>query len=293
MPGFFDRFLKRWSATGIVAEPTAIQHDTGFSYLGANPPTVEQFNALFQNLDDKDNWLYNQLLAVMAAGGQTPTATNAQTTLAALRNLFQPSLLAFGASQAWIVPTGVTRVHVRMWGGGGGGGGSFGPFSAGSGGGAGGYCEGVFSVSPGASIFITVGAQGLGSRSLEIYTATSGGTTSFGSFASASGGGAGNGGLNAISFVSAALSSAFGGLINLPGGGGGFGQIYDNGATGGGIGGPAPLGGAPSYLSLGGNGNGGVFPGGGGTGAGMRANAGASDSYGGGTGAPGFVIIDW
>jgi hypothetical protein len=73
---FFDRFTKRWASTGVATEPTDGQAAAGFAHLGANPPTVEEFNALFQWLDDKDNWLYGNLVELIAYGGQTPSAGN-------------------------------------------------------------------------------------------------------------------------------------------------------------------------------------------------------------------------
>lgn len=290
---FFTRFTKRWAATGVVAEPTDNQSDTGFSYLGNQPPTVEQFNALFQNLDDKDNWLYARLLELLAAGGVTPSAGNAAQLLPAARNVFARGYIAFTSSQSWIVPSNVTKVLVTLWGGGGGGGGSYGPFSAGSGGSAGGYSKGIFSVTPGATIFVTVGNGGIGAPSGFIYNAQAGSSSSFGTLCSATGGGPGVGGNGAVAASSSASGIGSGGQLNLPGGGGGFGQGYANGAMGGGIGGPAPFGGSPGYLSIGGPGAGGLFPGGGGTGGGMWPNAGGADSFYGGAGSPGLVIVEY
>jgi hypothetical protein len=73
---FFDRFTKRWASTGVVTEPTDGQAAAGFAHLGANPPTVEEFNALFQWLDDKDGWLYSNLVELMVYGGQAASAGN-------------------------------------------------------------------------------------------------------------------------------------------------------------------------------------------------------------------------
>lgn len=293
MSNFWARFNKRWSATGTTAEPTDLQQDTGFSYLGANAPSVELFNALFQNLDEKDNWLYARIVEVLAAGGITPSEATPAQLLPALRALFQPGFAAFGTSQSFIIPAGVTRVKVRAWGGGGGGGGSYGPISAGSGGGGGGYTEGIHTVSPGASVFITVGAGGAGSASLSVNSAAAGGTSSFGSFCSASGGGPGTGGTNVISATGSTAGMGTGGTLNLGGSGGGFGQRYVGDATGGGQGGHSPFGGGISTLSIGGAGNGGLYPGGGATGGGMRAGAGGADSFQGGRGADGLVIVEW
>lgn len=85
---FFDRFLKRWASNGAIAEPSMTQADTGFAFLGSDPPTVEQFNALLQWLDDKDNWLFGQLDQVLRAGGVTPGPTPNTQLLSALRTLY-------------------------------------------------------------------------------------------------------------------------------------------------------------------------------------------------------------
>jgi hypothetical protein len=57
--------------------------------------------------------------------------------------------------QPWIVPAGVTKIEVEIWGGGGGG-------SMYCGGGGGAYARGYFMVTPGATIYINVGAGGIG-----------------------------------------------------------------------------------------------------------------------------------
>lgn len=291
MPGF-GRFGRRWASTGVVSEPTANQADAGFAYLGANPPTVELFNSLEQMNDERHNWTFARISEVLAAGGVSPTENTANQLLTALRALFAPGMIAFGRSGNFVVPATVSKLLVKVWGGGGGGGGAYGPNAAGSGGGAGGYAEGVYTVTPGSSIFVTIGLGGGGSEPSAIYTAKSGGTTSFGSFCSATGGAPGSGALNGVVATSGAGGAGTGGTLNLPGGGGGLGQSYSNG-TGGGIGGCSPFGGAPSSLSLGSNGNNGNFPGGGGTGAGMRGAANAAENYAGGSGADGLCLVYW
>lgn len=90
----------------------------------------------------------------------------------------------FTSSGTWTKPTGVTKVHVKLVGGGGGGAGYC------ESGGAGGYCEGVLSVAGITSVSVTIGGGGGG---VTYYTgAGSGGTTSFGSYFTATGGGGAN-----------------------------------------------------------------------------------------------------
>jgi len=62
-------------------------------------------------------------------------------------------------SCSWVVPTGVTRVFVQVWGGGGGGGG-FRCRDHGVSGGAGGYTHGVFAVQPGDVLAVQAGRGG-------------------------------------------------------------------------------------------------------------------------------------
>jgi len=70
---------------------------------------------------------------------------------------------SFSASGTFTVPDGVTRVHVRAWGGGGAGGTIDSDINApkqAGGGGAGAYAEDILAVTPGATLAITVGAAG-------------------------------------------------------------------------------------------------------------------------------------
>ena len=91
-------------------------------------------------------------------------------------------IVQFGATETWTVPTGVTEVDYLTIAGGGGGG----RYGAG---GAGGFVTGTgFSVTPGASITMTVGAGGVGDAE-EGYKGTNGSDTTLGPGISATGGG--------------------------------------------------------------------------------------------------------
>lgn len=291
MPSF-NRFNKRWAATGVIAAPTDNQSDSGFSFLQNNPPTVELFNAIFQQLDDKDNWLYQRLAEVLGAAGMTPTDATQNQLLSALRTLFAPGMLSITSSQSIIVPAGVTRMHVRLWGGGGGGGGAYSDGGAGSGGAGGGFTEGIFPVTPNASIFVTIGLGGAGAPSSAIYTAQAGGTTSFGSLCSSTGGSGGLGGAGVSASGPVTGGMGFGGTLNLQGWPGGFGQLYSGSFMGGGVGGSSPFGGSLSPLSIASDGNVGVFPGGGGCGGGSTG-ANPAGLWAGGRGADGLALIEW
>ncbi|EHL99395.1 hypothetical protein HMPREF9946_03157 [Acetobacteraceae bacterium AT-5844] len=84
----FERFGERFAAGGTATEPTDTQANAGLAFLGANPPTFGLHNALFQWLDDKDNWLYGQMASVMADAGVTPTASNMGLLLASLNGSY-------------------------------------------------------------------------------------------------------------------------------------------------------------------------------------------------------------
>jgi hypothetical protein len=189
-------------------------------------------------------------------------------------NLSHYSVYSNPGTYSWPVPSGVTFIIAEVWGAGGGGYASSGGSSGGAGsggGGGGGYAKEFFSVTPGATISLVVGAGGIG-----------GSCSYFGSSNGTSGG------------FSQILSTIAGG------GGGGY---WDNG-TQGGIGGT----GISSYLKF--QGSKGSFPNGGsggfggGIGATGYSNNGQSPGGGGsgnapgcsakaGDGASGKIIIWW
>lgn len=117
----------------------------------------------------------------------------------------------------WTVPAGVFKIRARVWGGGGGGGALISVGGAGSGGNGGGYAEGVYDVTPGQVLAITVGAGGVRGTAAGTHGQT-GGTSSVGSLLSATGGGGGATGFNgAAGGASATIGTGSGGQINLPG----------------------------------------------------------------------------
>ena len=66
----------------------------------------------------------------------------------------------FNASGTFTMPAGTYFIRVRLYAGGGGGG--YGNSAGGGGGGGGGYAEGIFAVTPGETLTITVGSGGAG-----------------------------------------------------------------------------------------------------------------------------------
>jgi hypothetical protein len=238
---------------------------------GAGPGTVVSGDWL--------NAVQEEIIAVITAGGGVLDKANRAQLVAAIQTLvgFRNVLTLSAAGLTnWVVPAGITRVFAQLWGPGGGcdlGAGS--PTFIGSdGGGGGGYSAKLCTVVPGATIPLTVGAKGVAGS-----PGTSGGTTSFGSVFSATGGGRGvyNGA------VGGNPGNGVGGDINVAGGRGGRVQNLPShviGATGGG----SPRGGAGGGLGVSG-----TWPGGGGGGSG----GGDGQSHLAGDGAEGGIILTW
>jgi len=187
---------------------------------------------------------------------------------------------AYNASATFTVPPNVSKVRATVVGGGGGGGGSDGTFGA-AGGGAGGFATGTFSVTPGSGITVTVGFAGVAGPVRE--SGGNGGTSSFGAFCSATGGGGGQFG-DATATPGGTGGTGSGGELS---GSGGYGTDGQNGAT-----------------TLGGHGGASMFGGGGRASAGSTvALAGQAPGSGGGgtynvdgnggSGAPGLVVLEY
>jgi hypothetical protein len=126
----------------------------------------------------------------------------------------------FYSSSTWTAPTGVTKAVITAVGGGGSG--ATGGCCAGSSGGDGGYIQAIVTVVPGTAYTVTVGVG----QNKGVGNGTAGGTTSFGSLVTATGGagglssgvavvsGAGSTTGTAFRNTSAAVSSAAGAMAN-------------------------------------------------------------------------------
>ena len=117
---------------------------------------------------------------VLTSGGSGAAPTWSTPATASSGQIYSE---IFAATGSWTAPTGVTRVRAIVVGGGGGGSTS----TCGTYGGHGGVAIGVYTVTPGTSYSITIGTGGGATGN----TATAGGTTSFASFCSATGGAGG------------------------------------------------------------------------------------------------------
>ncbi len=180
------------------------------------------------------------------------------------------TIQSFTTSGTYTPSVGVQRVYVQAWGGGGGG---FsvgsGSHHAGDGGGGGEYRFGVFSVTPGVGLAVTIGAGGAAN--------SNGQNTSFDSLVTANGG---HGATSFHGFGPGAGGTGGTGGVGIPGyaGNGGFTDAANDNFSG--------NGGASFCTSLGIGNSAGNFPGGGGGGG----NGGSGPGTG-GAGAAGFVTV--
>lgn len=180
-----------------------------------------------------------------------------------------------------VVPAGVTRVFAQVWGGGGGAGSGTVAGASGSGAGGGGYSEKLCTVSPGDSIPVTVGGAGTGSSGA--FNGTAGGSSSFGSFNSATGGGFGSYSAGGGQATVGGAGVGSGGDLNETGQTGGTGSVPLAGTgQGGGGGGAFCTSSTGASFATGGQG---ASPGGGG--------GGGANSNNGGAGGNGLVIVRW
>jgi len=207
---------------------------------------------------------------ILAAGANVILATTGNTLQISAAsgggggNNFVPSIRVFGSSGTFIVPAGVTKIEVELWGGGGGGGSGYSYdmgggqhiYYTGGGGGAGGYGWNVFNVIPGNSYTVTTPADADGG--------VHGGTTSFGSLLSATGGSPGANATSSSDGWGGTGGISTGGAVNFTSGDGRAGWV-------GGQGGGAWRGGSGGYSGSG--------PGGGGDG-GRQGNPGEGASGG-------------
>lgn len=179
-----------------------------------------------------------------------PTTTGTKVVGAGYMGEFGTGLWQiFGVpgTHTFTVPLNVSSIRVRVVGAGGSG--ASGGAQQGTGGGGGGYAHGVFNVTSGTSYTITVGSGGVAKTVVEL-NGNAGGSSSFGSLISATGGGAGLYQASSTALLSGGAGGiGTGGDFQASGGNGGSklsgftgGQLYTGG------------GGAGSQLGAGGSG---------------------------------------
>ena len=227
---------------------------------------------------------YGQTAITATSIAALPAAPFVSWKLPMLRPGFASGVQSYAASGSFVVPAGVTQIEAEVWGAGSG---SFASSATSpSGGGAGGgYArKRITGLTPGQSVPITVGAGG--SAGTTTVSPGPGGTTSVGSYVSATGGG-----LNPIATIASpglgasAPGSGVGGDINASGGTGGN-AVGNNGGVGAGCamgGGTTSV--ASSYAVTG------QSPGGGASGAGTTGTGNTPQA--GASGASGLVLVRW
>lgn len=132
----------------------------------------------------------------------------------------------FTTSGAWTVPLGIGKVRVRLWGAGG-------PYNTnasnyGGGGGGGFALKAIYDLSGVTSIAVTVGAGVFNVSNGTSGNTTSGGTSSFGSYVSATGGAGGG-----TTAIQNAGGTGVGGDFNFTGGNGAYSSTVSSGGGGG------------------------------------------------------------
>lgn len=127
----------------------------------------------------------------VTVSGTNITFNDGTTQSTAFGGVSGMKYVQFGSSGTFTVPSGVTTLRVLVAGGGGGGSGLQGYYGRYMNGGSGAYAEAIVDVTPGQSIAVTVGSGGNGGTGSNPGTATgggTGGTSSFGSFITCTGG---------------------------------------------------------------------------------------------------------
>lgn len=192
---FFDHFELPWAKNGAAEPITDSQWQAGWSFIGATPPSVEQFNKLQQMSDQKAAWLFLQFKALAESAGLALGADIPSTLVEGITGLTPGRLLGVRqfltpGQSTYVATPGTKSVIVEMVGGGGGGGGvpATGPtsVSVSGAGGAGAYAKGMFT-SNFDQVVVTVGGGGAGGA-IGVNPGSPGGTSSFGSLISAPGG---------------------------------------------------------------------------------------------------------
>ncbi len=212
-----------------------------------------------------------------------PSAPFLNWKLPNLRPGFGSGVRSYITSGDFSVPAGVNQLEVEVWGGGSGSFASTSSLPSGGGSGGGYARKRITGLTPGQVINVIVGGGGLAGRTTGAG-ASAGGTSNFGQFVSATGGG-----------VNYLASPSFPQYGATPPGTGINGDLNLTGSAGqaailnqGGMGGGAPMGGGQNSGTTGVSG---TTPGGGAAGAGTGANS--NSSYDGAAGGAGLVVVRW
>jgi len=276
----------------LVITGTCTAPNCTFTVAQNNVNPAINFSASTSNPIQVGGVIDNQSNSTIAFGSKNVTTTKpfsgtyvSNITGTGTVTVLTQTIFNTTGSGMFTVPDGVTSIKVEVWGAGGGGGGSSTSNKGGSGGGGGAYCVNTSTVTPGQAINYTVGTGGAGGN---VGTGTSGGSSSVSSTggfttltANGGTGGRGNSG------TAGTGGSASGGSVNTSGGSG------TTGGSSGGNGGNGAQGGAGGIGNTNGQGGDGNMPGGGGGGGEAATYWWGTNSYAGGSGGDGQVIITY
>ncbi|OBW92970.1 hypothetical protein QS62_07835, partial [Gallibacterium salpingitidis] len=76
-----------WAKNGDLTDFSQTNYEAGWAHLGDDTPTVQDFNFVQQMNDKKDQWLFNQLKAVLDQAQIEPTEENINTLRDAILKL--------------------------------------------------------------------------------------------------------------------------------------------------------------------------------------------------------------
>lgn len=86
-------FDKIWASDTSPDYPSDTQTKRGLSYLGTEPPTFDLHDAIFQRLDKKDQWLYDQVRLTCERFGQSVSESVAGASRDTMANAITNALL--------------------------------------------------------------------------------------------------------------------------------------------------------------------------------------------------------
>ena len=266
---------------------TNIDFDVADTLIRKGPTTGARFDS-WHSLTDLPSAVWGAGTA--AAGGFLYSAGGAA---------FNGQIFSTAGSGSYLVPSGVTTITVKAWGGGGGGGAGSGSTGSGGNGGGGGFAQADITVTPGETLSVLVGTGGsAGANSRNAgngggYSAVQRSSTFLVQAGGGGGGGGGNGTGTGCAGGAGGGSSGVAGATGCTAGSGGAGTTSAGG--GGGTAGTGGTAGAAGVANAGGDGGGSSTTcstsvtsntgGAGGTGAGGKGgNAGSCTGGGGGGG---------
>ena len=88
----------KWAENGGVASFSETNYGVGWSFLGDDTPTVEDFNAIQQWNDKKDQWLFGQIATICQAENITVSEQDLEALNKAIKQMIQSAIAALVGS---------------------------------------------------------------------------------------------------------------------------------------------------------------------------------------------------